>query len=164
MGIDVGIRKVAYSIWDDRCGEWQLVDTEAYETNAPTRHNQLLDLSDLIYEAVQHVAPDHVFIEDTLVGNNVKYSLQLTETKGAILYNLGLYCAEEMLGVYMVNVSTWKAKVIGSGRADKDRVRSWLLSRDSAYSVLCGDDQDRFDAACIGYYGCLISDASEVFA
>ena len=67
MGVDLGTRKIAYAVWEDGV----LVETDAYESNAPMRHIQLLDIADFIYEVVHHTEPDHVFIEDTLGGNYV---------------------------------------------------------------------------------------------
>lgn len=160
MGVDLGIKKIAVAVWEDGV----LIGTDAFESHESLRHIQLLDIYDFIYETVKTAEVDHVFIEDTLVGNNVKYSLGLTETKGAVLASLGMYAVEHFLGVYMVNVSRWKADVIGSGRADKDKVRFWLDGLSSEYSLLCGDDQDRYDAAAIGYYGTLIAERAEVLA
>ena len=158
MGVDLGTRKIAYAIWEDGV----LVETDAYESaEHQPRHVQLMDVHDWIYEVAQNTNPDHIFIEETLVGNNVKYSIQLSQVMGAVMVSLGLHALEHFCGIYLVNVSRWKADVIGSGRADKQKIRSWLYERDTAYSVLCGNDQDRFDAACIGYYGCLIADRAE---
>ena len=79
MGIDLGIKKIAYANWQDG----RLVEADAWESQADLRHMQLMDLGDTIYEAVKYTEPDHVFIEDTLVGNNVKYSIQLAQVMGA---------------------------------------------------------------------------------
>lgn len=159
MGIDLGTRKLAYAIWEDGV----LVETDAYESpDDYMRHVQLMDLHDWIYEVAQNTKPDHILIEDTLVGNNVKYSIQLSQVMGAVMVSLGLYGMEHCVGIYLVNNKTWKKDVLGNGNATKDLIQLWLYERDTAYSVLCGDDQDRFDAACIGYYGCLIADRAEV--
>ena len=152
MGVDLGVHKIAYALWEDGV----LLETDAYNTNASTRQEQLLHVSDYIYEVVHNTQPDMVFIEDVLIGNNRKYSMQLAETKGAVLANLGLLEMEQALTTMMVNVGTWKKETIGNGKASKDAIRDYLYSLDSAYSVLCGYDQDRFDAACIGYYGVVL--------
>lgn len=159
MGIDLGIHKVAVAVWEDGV----LLGTDAYET-VGLRHDELMNISDFVYCAVKDSEADHVFIEDTLVGNNIKYSIQLSEAKGAILSSLGLYCTEHYLGVYLVNNKTWKKDVLGNGNADKDKVRIWVDGQGSEYSLLCGDDQDRYDAACIGYYGTLIAERAGVLA
>ena len=93
---------------------------------------------------------DQVWIEDTLVGNNRKYSLELTETKGAVLGRLG---GIPNLDVRMVNVATWKKQVVGDGHASKDAIRDYIHVTHGAYAPLCGDDQDLYDACCIALYG-----------
>ena len=153
MGVDLGIRKLAYSVWEDDI----LVGTYAYESKASSRQAELLDLSDHLYEVVRNEFPDYVFIEETLVGNNTKYSIKLAQVMGAVLSSLALAELEQAIGIYTANVSTWKKEVLGKGNANKDMIREHVMSWDSAYSVLCGGDQDRFDAACIGYYGQLVA-------
>lgn len=154
-GIDLGINKIAYAVWDDDI----LIETYAYESKLPTRGQVLADLAGVIFDVRNQHIPDYWFIEDTLIGNNRKYSIQLSQTMGAVLAMLGEY-GEDL--VYQVNVSTWKKEVIGNGRADKDAVRMWIQDRSGAYSELCGWDQDRFDAACIGYYGYRIAQRASV--
>jgi Holliday junction resolvasome RuvABC endonuclease subunit len=160
MGIDLGTRKIAYALWQDGV----LVETDAYESNAPLRQVQLMDIHDFIWEVVDHIKPDHIFIEDTLVGNNVKYSIQLAQVMGATQVALASRGLSDMFGIYLVNNKTWKKDVVGNGNASKDLVQLWLYQLDTAYSVLCGSDQDRYDAAAIGYYGTLIAERAEVLA
>lgn len=145
IGVDLGIRKVAYSVWDDDL----LTETAAYESNAGTRQGELMDCADELYSVVRDYKPDFVVIEETLLGNNVKYSIKLAQMMGACLVRM----AELEQDVISVNVSQWKKAVLGNGNAGKDAVREYISGVDNAYSDLCGWDQDRFDAACIGYYG-----------
>jgi Holliday junction resolvasome RuvABC endonuclease subunit len=154
MGVDLGIRKIAYSVWDD----WLLTHTEAFTHEGNSRGEELEEVSNFLTDAVRLHQVDHVFIEETLLGNNVKYSIQLAQMMGACLANLHLVTLDMTLGVYTVNVSTWKKEVLRNGNASKDLIQKHITSIDSAYAVLCGYDQDRFDAACIGYYGTLIAD------
>lgn len=154
MGIDLGIRKVALAVWEDGV----LVSTEAYESKHPDRGQQLLECADIVWESIHHDPVDIVWIENTLVGNNIKYSLSLTQMMGAVLLRLAEMQQERDLGVYLVNNKTWKKDVVGNGNADKNTVKSFIQEMDSAYAVLCGSDQDRYDAACIGYYGVLVAD------
>lgn len=165
IGIDLGIRKVAWSVWDDDV----LIATEAYESTRSLRHEQLCDTGTVMMTRVMTDEPDQIFIEDTLIGNNRKYSIQLSQMMGAVLSAIGVctqtsFLSHKHIPVVPVNVSTWKREVIGNGRADKKAVRDYLWSLDSAYSVLCGHDQDRFDAAAIGYYGYIVSKRAEALA
>lgn len=161
MGIDLGIRKTALAAW----GENGLVLTEAWETPSPHRANQLSDLAMYAMGFAAMWEPDYIFIEDTLVGNNVKYSLQLTEHKGALLAALGpLMRLTGLKGVFMVNNKVWKKEVLGNGNSTKEDVRHYLESQDGAYPALCGNDQDRIDAACIGLYGYIIAKRAQALS
>lgn len=154
VGIDLGIKKIALSYWEGDILKW----TDAYESSSSYRPQELLDVGDFAYDTLKHGGEtDYVFIEDTLIGNNRKYSIALAQTMGAVLASLALLQAEDYFGIYTVNVSTWKKEVLGAGNASKDTIRDYIYSSHSAYSVLCGSDQDRFDAACIGYYGVKLS-------
>jgi Holliday junction resolvasome RuvABC endonuclease subunit len=155
MGVDLGIAKVACSIWENE----ELVETQAVDMSGITeRTRQLSQLSRYIRREVDYHDVELVVIEDILIGNNRKYSIKLAQTMGAVLAGL------EHLDVIPVNVGKWKKEVIGDGHASKEAVRNYLLERDSAYADLCGSDQDRFDAACIGYYGVILSDRAERLA
>jgi len=159
IGVDLGIRKIAWAVWDGDI----LVETMAYESQRTLRHEQLVDLQTIFMSsAIHHHQPDHVFIEDTLIGNNRKFSIQLSQTMGAVLAGLGLVSqisalTNHPMGVYLVHNTAWKKELLEKGNAGKELVRDYIYSRDSAYAELCGYDQDRFDAACIGYYGVVIA-------
>lgn len=155
VGIDLGIKKIAWSVWEDDV----LVDTGAFSSSELTRPMDLEAISTQIEAVVSSHFPSSIFIEETLIGNNRKYSIQLSQTMGAVMAALA-YVAP----IYLVNVSTWKKEVIGNGNSDKKAIRDYVLSRDSAYAALCGSDQDQYDAACIGYYGVLISERAELLA
>lgn len=146
MGIDLGISKIAWAVWEDDV----LVETGAFADSVTYRPKVLHRLGEEIWAQVAKHEPDFIFIEDTLIGNNRKYSIRLSQTMGAVLAQLSDQ------SVNLVNVSTWKKTVLGNGRADKQMVQKYMCVTHPAYSELCGNDQDRFDAACIGYYGVLI--------
>ena len=165
MGIDLGIRKVAYALWARVYDEEPtLLGAEAYESPEPSRPQQLRDLGDFIYDAAHHTKPDYVFIEETLIGNNRKYSIALAQTMGAVMYGLGLHQTESDLDIFTVNVSTWKKQVVGNGNASKTLVKNYIDVTHSAYAVVCGGDQDRYDAACVGLYGLSVHDRARVLS
>jgi Holliday junction resolvasome RuvABC endonuclease subunit len=165
IGVDLGIHKIAWSVWEDDV----LKHTDAWVSTRPLRHEELTELGSIFSGVIAMHEPDQIFIEDTMIGNNRKYSIQLSQTMGAILSACGLATQiHTMVGkdipVIPVNNKTWKREVIGNGNAAKDMVRFWLDDVSNAYSVLCGNDQDRFDAAAIGYYGYVISRRAEGLA
>lgn len=143
MGVDLGIHKIACFVAGESPG--------AHVLEVPKTHSrayQLLELSSFVHDMAGLHDVDQVWIEDTLVGNNRKYSIQLTEVRGAVMASLALHA-----DVQLVNVATWKAQVVGDGHASKDAVRDYIHVTHSAYAALCGENQDLYDAACISIYG-----------
>jgi Holliday junction resolvasome RuvABC endonuclease subunit len=158
MGIDLGQRKVALSLWTSN-----ILEAESYEVPGGLRGDELLHLSEFVYDAAYQFRPHYIFIEDTLVGNNVRYSIKLAQVMGAVLAKLAqlqedldAYPLDELV-VLPVNVGTWKKEVVGNGHADKQMVREYLTGLDRSYAEICGSDQDKYDAACIGLYGLLVA-------
>ena len=144
MGVDLGIHKVAIFLWDGDL-------PHAMAWTAPdgfNRAKQLHHLAGYVHDMASTFDVDSVWIEDTLVGNNVKYSMQLTEVRGAVMAALAMH-----VDVRLVNVATWKSKVVGDGHANKDSVRDYIHVTHGPYAPLCGDDQDLYDACCIALYG-----------
>jgi Holliday junction resolvasome RuvABC endonuclease subunit len=144
MGVDLGIHKVALFGWDGHnplAVAWEASDSFP-------RALQLHHLAGYVRDIASTFDVDVVWIEDTLVGNNVKYSIQLTEVRGAVMAALA-----SSADVRLVNVGTWKKDVVGDGHANKDSVRDYIHVTHGAYAPLCGDDQDLYDACCIALYG-----------
>ena len=146
MGVDLGIRKAAVFVLDgeDR-GLPHVIDLEK---TVAGRALQLLEISSYVHDVAGMYSVDQVWIEDTLVGNNQKYSLQLTEVRGAVMAALALHT-----DVQLVNNKTWKKHTIGSGNSGKEDVRDYIHVTHPGYAPFCGDDQDLYDAACIAIYG-----------
>jgi Holliday junction resolvasome RuvABC endonuclease subunit len=154
LGIDLGIHKVGVAVLG---GEpFGLQHAVAYESVATERDVQLAELMGAVHGiALLHEA-DSVWVEDVLVGNNHKYSLALAETKGAVLAGLAQLRLARGTDVRTVPVGTWKREVVGSGNATKERVQNYIRETHPAYAPLCGDDQDLYDASCVGLYGHLV--------
>ncbi len=155
IGIDLGIRKAAYATWDTdgRDNHCELLHTGAYEVRPQLRHDELRMVRNWTAEMVSHsiIAEPEVlvFIEEPLIGNNRKYSMNVAMTYGAVLSELALLSVQ----VFSVNVQKWKAGTVGKGNATKDEVKNYIAVVNSSYPALCGYDQDRIDAACIGLFG-----------
>lgn len=150
IGIDLGTRKAAVAVFTDTERGRELAMAYAHEVPAGvTRPHQLAALAGWVHDmCVLHEA-DTVFIEAVIVGNNHKYSLALAEVKGAILAAL----ARLPVVLQMVDNKTWKKQMVGNGNATKDMVRNYILATHPDYAPICGDDQDCYDACCIGLYG-----------
>ena len=142
-GVDLGIHKVALASFVD-----EAFNTTIWQSASDSRAMQLHELAMAVRDTITLWHVDTVWIEDTLIGNNRKYSLQLTEVRGAVMAALATSCE-----VHLVNVATWKAQVVGDGHASKDAVRDYIHVTHPGYAPVCGDDQDLYDAACIALYG-----------
>lgn len=150
LGIDLGTRKVALSLMiaDD------LFLAREFEVGEMVpRPKQLMRLGDHVKEFVQTYSPDWVWIESVIVGNNRKYSIALAEAKGAILSSLAQLQDEQTFFIDSVDNKSWKKLIVGNGNASKDDIKAWVREQHPPYAVLCGDDQDKYDAACIAMYG-----------
>jgi Holliday junction resolvasome RuvABC endonuclease subunit len=143
MGVDLGIHKVACFVPGER-PDAQILES----SSASSRALQLCELSSFVHDMAGLHQVDQVWIEDTLVGNNKKYSIKLTEVRGAVMAALALHA-----DVRLVNVATWKAQVVGDGHASKDAVRDYIHVTHSDYAALCGSNQDLYDACCISLHG-----------
>lgn len=163
IGVDLGIAKAAAAVWHDRDGERRLIWTGAIDaSNRPSRAGQLYTCASWVgwvYDDMEKSRLPgegcHVFIEEPLIGNNRAYSMKIAQMYGAVLS--ALWMPDSDVGVFGVNVSTWKKQVIGTGNAGKEEVRNYITVVNSSYSDLCGHDQDRYDAAAVGLYGVLVA-------
>jgi Holliday junction resolvasome RuvABC endonuclease subunit len=144
MGVDLGVHKVAVFGWD---GDIPFVYARDFAHIVP-RALQLHAVADTVHDVASLHDIDTVWVEDTLVGNNIGYSIALAECKGAVMAGLAMH-----RDVRLVNVSSWKKAVVGRGNATKDQVKDYIGVSHGPYAPLCGDDQDLYDAACIALYG-----------
>lgn len=155
LGVDLGIRKAACTAFH---GE-TLVIAEAFESDVTLpRDIQLRAVAAFVHEHAVLGEVDSVWIEDTIIGNNRRYSIRLAETKGAVMAALAADRLQNGTDIRLVDNKTWKATVVGNGNSTKDAVRDYIHECHSAYAPLCGDDQDIYDACCIGLYGVTILD------
>jgi Holliday junction resolvasome RuvABC endonuclease subunit len=153
IGVDLGIHKVTVAaIGPGELDAQTLLYADTYTSAEQDRCVQLRELGSWVRDSTAFYQPEYLFYENVLIGNNRAYSLQLAETKGAVLAGL----AELVRGglqVIAVNTQTWKKQVIGSGHASKEDVKNYIDGTHPSYSLLCGRDQDAYDACCIGIYG-----------
>jgi hypothetical protein len=144
-GVDLGARKVAISIFEDG----YLAHVEDFEV--PKGSSRARELRTLAYWSFSNLKDcDTVWLEEPVVGRGVRASLQIAHTAGAVMSELA---SLEGLEVYVVPNKQWKKTVIGNGNANKQDISSWLQRKHTSYSSMCGVNQDRVDAVCIGLYG-----------
>jgi Holliday junction resolvasome RuvABC endonuclease subunit len=158
MGVDLGVHKIAIALLDDDT----LINVYPYE--APTalfRDMQLRELGSLAHNLAELHAADAVWIEDVIVGNNRKYSIGLAQTMGAVLAHLSALRLGQGTDIRAVDNKVWKKELLGNGNATKFDVRNYIVDTHPAYAPMCGDDQDLYDAACVGLYGRRIMERAE---
>ena len=156
MGIDLGTRKVSTAVFGQ--GDLGLSLQAAHTHEVPeqvSRPDQLLELARFVHDQALFYEVGQVWIEDVIIGNNRKYSLQLAQVLGAVMASLAT--GRLVLDIRRVDNKTWKKEMVGNGNASKDMVRNYIVATYPDYALLCGDDQDRFDACCVGLYGLRIS-------
>lgn len=140
-GVDLGKNKAAVSVF---VAEDLTAVTHVELPPTGARAGNLAVLADFVAQAT--IACDVVYIEEALVGRNVRQSLWIAQTVGAVLAALNAEARE-------IPVARWKAEVVQKGNATKEEVRDWLARHYPAYAEQCQGNQDRIDAVCIGLYG-----------
>ena len=151
-GLDIGKRRVAISTFMiSASGTIDLINTVSLFVHPTLRAAELHHLTNLTLRYAEGMDWTYAFIEEPPVGRGgVRVSMDLQQTVGALASGI------TGLGVHteLVNVQAWKKAVIGSGNASKHDVVSHINRTYPLYSDFCGNDQDQYDAVCIGLYGC----------
>jgi Holliday junction resolvasome RuvABC endonuclease subunit len=149
-GCDIGSRRLAVA-----CPETGYLAKLRLPVRGPA--NPPVDLPLLAAWIAEHVPVDaKLYLEPPYVGRpnlNMQTAIKLGMVAGAVIAAHGP--GESVL----VAQSTWKKAVIGHGNADKDAIRVWLKSQHPAAAAACEDDQDLYDATCLGLYGQLHAEA-----
>ena len=153
VGIDLGVHKIAVSVFTEGDAGFTLYRAEAFETRMAERDMQLMELAAFAYHLCTSHDADSAWVEKPILGNNRKYSLQLAEVFGAVCSDLAMARIQGGLDIRSVDNKVWKKEVVGDGNASKDDIRNYIHDVHPAYAAFCGDDQDRYDATCIGVYG-----------
>lgn len=157
IGVDLGTHKIAMAVFIEEPGSGLiLADTKVHVAQQLHRDIDLHELAEIAYHAGHFYDVDSVWIEDTIIGNNRKYSIQLAEVKGAVLSQLSRLRMSLGTDIRLVDNTTWKKQVVGDGHASKDQITDYIRVTHPAYAALCGDDQDLYDAVGVGLYGITI--------
>lgn len=155
IGVDLGTRKITCAIFHEGEEGIRLAAVPTYTTEGDKpRAVQLWGLGALASSLASLHDAEFVWIERAIMGNNIKYSLAIAEVVGAV----SAACAQIGSDVQLVDNTTWKREVLKNGHASKDDIRNYITVSHPAYALLCEDEQDAYDAACIGIYGITILD------
>ena len=153
LGVDLGVHKIAISVFAEGDSGLTLYEVLAHTSTGATRADQLAEVAAVAHDTALFYDADWCFIEEPIMGNNHKYSLQLSATCGAVMARLAGLRHQQSLAIEMASNKAWKKAIIGNGNSSKDVIRTWVHEHHPAYAALCGVDQDQYDAVCIGLYG-----------
>lgn len=152
-GIDLGGSKMTVASF--RPSDMRLLDVHTYSyKHAHNRSDQLYMPVDYYLDDGYFECTKYFFVEEPLVGRGVRASMQIAQMAGSLLHMLG--CHHHGDETMLVPVGTWKKAVVGNGGANKEMVKEWVKENHPVYASLCGDDQDCFDATCIGLFGAAV--------
>lgn len=150
MGIDLGTHKASYVVLDH---DQSIVSAHTEDCGNVIRHISLRAVAQFITGTAKFYQVDHIWVEEAIIGNNRKYSIQLAQMQGAVLYALTdcyhLYGAR----IESIDNKVWKKLIVGNGNATKNQIRDYIHVTHPSYALLCGDQQDCYDAACIALAG-----------
>ena len=147
LGFDIGTHRIAISAPSLGWAE----EIDVAKSHGPSRRDEgLRVLQEWTTQRIIRERGDVVaFIERPFLSGSIanpNTTIGMAETVGIIRA-----CVQWHAPTTLVNPSTWKAELIGNGRADKDEVRRWLIETRGfpadEYS------EDMVDATCVGLYG-----------
>ena len=160
LGIDLGIRKVAVAVIAEGLEGYTCYGVPRLVLTEQPRQVELHKLASYTQALISTYNPDYVFVEKPIVGNNIKYSMKIAETCGAVCSMVGAaYPTGTKLD--MVDNGTWKKELLLNGHASKEDIQNYIVDTHPAYALFCGDDQDAYDACCIALYGVTILDRAK---
>ena len=123
IGIDPGLNNTGIGILTIKNKELFCIDYEAIKTNPKDRlPNRLETICRRLNEIVEQYNPEYAAVEDVFYSVNVKSSLLLGHTRGAIMATL----LNKSVKVYEFSALQIKKSVVGYGKADKEQVKKMV--------------------------------------
>lgn len=120
LGVDPGTAATGYGVVVESDGAVSLVECGVIRTSAddPTPA-RLLSISEGLTDVLDRHAPDIVAVESVFYGKNVKTTVLLGQTRGAILLTIARYDVE----VVDYSPAEIKNAMVGTGNATKEQVQ-----------------------------------------
>ena len=150
VGVDIGVRRIAigsvHPAFSSSIDLGKKPGDRQYEVHMLSR-----------WMREQPIRGARLWIERPYLSSSISNpdtSIAMGETVG-VIRAAGLWSA-----VTMVHQSSWKAQVLGNGKADKDEIRGWVEREWPMLADLCLGVEDRYDAMCIGVYGKLVQEGT----
>ncbi|MHB8189431.1 MAG: crossover junction endodeoxyribonuclease RuvC [Ferrimicrobium sp.] len=123
LGVDPGLRRVGYSVLEQRSGSIALVSAGLIVTKSGVpRGERLLDIHRCIIEVIDQYEPGNMVIERVLFARNVSSALMVAEAIGSIRL------AGALRGLEAVEVGANQVKLglSGDGNASKQQMQQMV--------------------------------------
>lgn len=155
LGIDPGSRITGYGLLEEK--DRQLSFIEAGLIKPPDKMpfpRKIHRIFQGIVELLERSRPDALAIEDLFYAKNARSSLKLGHARGAALVAAG----QQNISVFEYTPLEIKKSVVGYGRADKEQVRSMVMTilrlgrevpidaSDALAAAICHINSSRFTA------------------
>jgi Holliday junction resolvasome RuvABC endonuclease subunit len=161
MGVDLGVHKLSCAVLEDTASsEPSLLRAESMDIGEGARDLQLCTLASYAHDMALSMDVGMVWIEEVIIGNNRKYSLQLAEMKGAVLASMAHLRMFKGIDTRTVDNKVWKREMLDNGNASKQEIQNYIIETYPRYAPFCGG-QDEFDAVVIALYGLRVSSRAE---
>jgi crossover junction endodeoxyribonuclease RuvC len=122
LGIDPGTRNVGYGVVELRGNSLVFLDSGCIRAKGDAIAERLVAIHQGLVRVIQRHRPAAAAIETVFTGNNPKTAIAIGEGRGVAV----LSAAENGLAVRGYEPALVKRAVAGSGRADKEQVRSMV--------------------------------------
>lgn len=121
LGIDPGTAATGYGVVVEADGDAvTLVECGVIRTRSEDRlADRLLEISEGLTDVLGRHAPDVVAVESVFYGKNVKTTVMLGHTRGAILLTAAMHGVE----VFGYSPAEIKNAMVGTGNATKEQVQ-----------------------------------------
>jgi hypothetical protein len=146
VGIDPSSKKLAFCVTEPGCKP--VVFKLGLPEGVLQATGAAFEEAFLFFSRLSRSNP-RVYMEAPLVGRSAYSTIVQAQVGGAVM------AAACRSGTYlkMVNVNSWKKKVVGKGNATKEDVSAWLKDNWKMAYTLCSGDQDLIDASALNRYG-----------
>lgn len=119
LGIDPGTASTGFGVVDREGSRLTPVWYDCLSTSPREQPaDRLVRIARAVRQAIEHMQPDAVAIEELFFGANAKAALAVGQARGVCI----LACAEAGVAVHEYTNSAIKQAVTGYGRADKQQV------------------------------------------
>lgn len=143
IGIDPAARKLA--IWTGVFSVFKKLPMD----DAQACGISFRELSSVLTDLSTPVKPHVIYMESSISRGNPRAGIVQAHAVGALL----AAAAEFGVEVRRVDNMTWKKRLIGSGRAEKEDIAQYVKGREPSLYDACDGNQDLMDALCIYWYG-----------